>query len=953
MIPTRIRLQGFLSYGSNAQTLEFGDSPMWLLAGPNGAGKSSVFDAIQFALYGSHRDGKTGFDNLIHKGQDRFEIEVEFIANDRTFCVRRSRDNRDNQTCEVFEVTGEGPNRSLKALPEVGRATLTQWVQSTLGMTEETFAASTLLKQGGSDALIEADKNERFKMLSELVNLSDYDRLYSKADALHKHWKGRQESAKRRMDAIFANGDSGLKDARQESAAQERQAQKQQRILDASKRLLSRLGARKVHAQNLVKLVREEQELQTAIKEAAPTLQQEAQIQADSARWNGLRTALPILRELRSGLEARARCEADLAANAPNQDSWQTGLASHYHLPEETDGLLTILLTAVEAEESALTATQTALPWLRMFAEARAEGQLAKQVHDLQNARSRQISRIRTLVEAKLQGADQAKTDAERLAQEQRDAWRNAQMQVKTAQERAHQMDALDGSPACDICGQELSPLHLATERERRTSAQQMAEAALLEAECAYRAAQEAQQQAQTRCRLWQGRQQMLDTKSGQLEADKRATNSDYKHARANAQNALNALAGLSDNYAAAIGIAAQAVLDNSLEWLDSTYPTDKDCAHLLRQCARLPQTRTILEAVRGLSQSDSKINQNLCLLTDEWRQEVMELDANRLKTRIIGWDRETAELAGADTRLALLTTAKDKQVARQLRLERIGVDRQEILYQAECDADALDLESIECRMRYADARQIQAQTTRENALKRQQTLEENSLAYCREREDWKSAELKAARHKKLAELIGPVGLQRELLWEAERGILAHANETLETLSDGQLRLQLRSEMNEQTASDGVKFKKIAKSRLKEAFDVVCCNSEIGGHGIGLAFLSGSQKFRVAVSLALGIGQYFGREGQGAQAVIIDEGFGSLDKQNRDVMIAELQKLSGKLKRIIVVSHQEEFRDAFEYRYDIRLDKHNHASITQMVTPLHPAVDESDTNAMAENERKI
>ena len=87
-----------------------------------------------------------------------------------------------------------------------------------------------------------------------------------------------------------------------------------------------------------------------------------------------------------------------------------------------------------------------------------------------------------------------------------------------------------------------------------------------------------------------------------------------------------------------------------------------------------------------------------------------------------------------------------------------------------------------------------------------------------------------------------------------------------------------------------------------------------------MAFLSGSQKFRVAVSLALGIGQYASRQHRPIESVIIDEGFGCLDRHGRQVMIQELQNLRGQLRCILLVSHQEEFAEAFSDGYHFTLE---------------------------------
>jgi exonuclease SbcC len=88
---------------------------------------------------------------------------------------------------------------------------------------------------------------------------------------------------------------------------------------------------------------------------------------------------------------------------------------------------------------------------------------------------------------------------------------------------------------------------------------------------------------------------------------------------------------------------------------------------------------------------------------------------------------------------------------------------------------------------------------------------------------------------------------------------------------------------------------------------------------IGVAFLSGSQRFRVAVSSALAIGQYASRQHRPIESVIIDEGFGCLDRHGRQVMIQELQNLRDHMRCILLVSHQEEFAEAFPDGYHFEL----------------------------------
>jgi exonuclease SbcC len=196
---------------------------------------------------------------------------------------------------------------------------------------------------------------------------------------------------------------------------------------------------------------------------------------------------------------------------------------------------------------------------------------------------------------------------------------------------------------------------------------------------------------------------------------------------------------------------------------------------------------------------------------------------------------------------------------------------------------------------RLTEARQ--AMTERAGQRRRRLQLEQEARA----------AEKDHATGSRLAELLGPRGLQRQLVREAEAGILQFANGLLDHLSGGQHVLQLRGD---DAGGDG---------GAEKALDLEVYNRATR-QAIGVAFLSGSQRFRVAVSLALGIGRYASRLHRPIESVIIDEGFGCLDREGRQVMIQELQGLRAHVRRIVLVSHQEEFADAFAdgYRLELR-----------------------------------
>ncbi len=156
-------------------------------------------------------------------------------------------------------------------------------------------------------------------------------------------------------------------------------------------------------------------------------------------------------------------------------------------------------------------------------------------------------------------------------------------------------------------------------------------------------------------------------------------------------------------------------------------------------------------------------------------------------------------------------------------------------------------------------------------------------------------------RYKILSELLGRDRLQRHLVREAERQIVEAANAALARLTEGELVLHIVP----------------GEEGADRALDLECTNRTTGGP-IPVAFLSGSQRFRVAVSLALGIGQ-FARQRNPIETIIIDEGFASLDRDGSAAMIREIRKLNAVVKCAIVVSHQEEFVAAFNDGYRFAL----------------------------------
>lgn len=246
----------------------------------------------------------------------------------------------------------------------------------------------------------------------------------------------------------------------------------------------------------------------------------------------------------------------------------------------------------------------------------------------------------------------------------------------------------------------------------------------------------------------------------------------------------------------------------------------------------------------------------------------------------------ELAGLADARNELAKLSSAGvvlQQHLLRQHELVAIidgipNADRRD-LDEAEADVQAartavdaardLEREAAFALRRAEEAREQADQI--DGKLREQQQL----------KEDWTLLE----------SLLGRNSLQGRLVEDARIGIAEAANRELEAISHGTLRI----EMERDPQDDSLALRVLDSTSVTSPIDA--------------AFLSGSQRFRVAVALALGIGQYVGGASRGPNAVIIDEGFGSLDTNGVQAMGEHLMGIADRVEQALLVTHQTEMQN--------------------------------------------
>ena len=84
MIPLKIQIKNFLSYGAEIQTIDFAHYPLICFSGKNGHGKSALLDAITWAIWGQARkigNNSKADQGLLHLGQSSMMVTIDFACN--------------------------------------------------------------------------------------------------------------------------------------------------------------------------------------------------------------------------------------------------------------------------------------------------------------------------------------------------------------------------------------------------------------------------------------------------------------------------------------------------------------------------------------------------------------------------------------------------------------------------------------------------------------------------------------------------------------------------------------------------------------------------------------------------------------------------------------------------------------------------------------------------------
>lgn len=1029
-------------------TFDFEGARLWMLAGANGAGKSTVFDALRWVLFGVHRAGKQKPEQLIHHEAAKLLVEVELRLGEEVYKLKRTLGREGARpTWDVARRTGT----AWESVAGTGMANeYNRWVEGHIGLTDEAFCASVYLSQGRADAILNADPEARYELLSQLVDLEVYERWHIQADERRSEARTEMVEARRRWEMTplpdverieelrgrerelareLREGDAHVREldgARVEASRWEEWSAKLEVLAVQNTSLRAVLGdeeaiegdfARweylKRHqgaVEALEKNLRRRDELAGQFNVLKPQLEG-AQDALDTARERNSRAQLTVGVAQDAMNEANARWSAvlsEVAAIAPQRGVIERRarlLTEREEQRQRLSGFESDLEARLEGAEGELERAREAarvLPLWKRFEAARQAFAGAQKQHGEWTKRQEKALERQRAGESELAEARAALEGATRELGEVREEAAKVAERGRALEVRRADFARVEGEARCHFCGQELSQEHRVAEVERLDEAARVIAREKVEANAILAVAQTNFEGA--RRTEAKAAQALAGASSDMAEAAREVRHQGddvlREHAVArvaweeigetgrlrwgleNATLAMRDLSGVErpsqsdlvsleaeskrvktveievtglqkrrrdrEVVAATIARTAEELEPLLREWSDvgveawraraEQIEREKEAAQRERDGCQRELERVRTEATRA-----ARDERGTHSLVDELRRQIGPVEGQLLaangtvetahsafdaalgrrgeapllwqeaKTLREEWGRERKELekGGVGVRHSALVEARGNlaDVERERAFYREQIESLSLLARrprAQVDAEWGDAKQKQ--QQFAGERETVGDTLRR--LEREEKERGAMEVQLQERT------LKHERWEELTRLLGPHQLQRHLLREAEGAIVREANGTLESISGGTLRLELVPDSDEGSGN-----------RKPKVLDVVCfpLNGSEEPQAILPAFLSGSQRFRVAVALALGIGRTAARgNGNGRAArvetILIDEGFGSLDKTGRDEMKDELRELGRELGRVILVSHQEDFASAFPNRFNISLE---------------------------------
>jgi exonuclease SbcC len=355
LIPLTLKISALGPY-AGTQAIDFrplNAARAFLITGPTGGGKTTLFDAMQFALFGETTGGERQASDMRSDLADpasRTEVDFRFALGAETYRIKRSPYQerpklrgegmtKEQHKATLWRITGfdvdddQGGEVLATKVSDVNRT-----VHDLLGLTAEEFRQIVVLPQDRFRELLTAGSGDREEILRTLFQTRFYARIQELLKERSKAAEREQQEQRDHVNALLQDAELDTTDALRERAktreqelesakaqtAEHRQAyDKAARHLEDARRLATLFSERDQRAQELQTLTANAEsidQLRDRIKRAERAQSVISSEDALTAARQRLETARAQLEQAAARRE-RARTTADNARTALEQEN--------------------------------------------------------------------------------------------------------------------------------------------------------------------------------------------------------------------------------------------------------------------------------------------------------------------------------------------------------------------------------------------------------------------------------------------------------------------------------------------------------------------------------------------------------------------------------------------------------------------------------------------------------
>ena len=199
MIPKKLQIKNFLSYGPEPQIIDFLTYNLICLSGKNGHGKSAMLDAITWALWGQARKttGTSKADEgLVHLGQKHMLVIFDFEINGIAYRVRREFVKTQSHPFSALDFGIVKDDDTFTTMTDKTIKATQAKLEKTIGITYDSFINSAFLRQGQANEFSKKSPKERKEILATILQLERFEDLkkvaLEKSKTLQQHLLQRQ-----------------------------------------------------------------------------------------------------------------------------------------------------------------------------------------------------------------------------------------------------------------------------------------------------------------------------------------------------------------------------------------------------------------------------------------------------------------------------------------------------------------------------------------------------------------------------------------------------------------------------------------------------------------------------------------------------------------------------------------------------------------------------------------